>query len=93
MTWPQAVAADIPKGYRSEVTDNLVRFAYQNVYFQDVIKPLHESVEPMVLNTKDLTYVPKVDFPLHLIPQMKLAISRSLPPRCGMPRKTSGSLS
>jgi hypothetical protein len=72
MTWPQAVAADIPKGYRSEVTDNLVRFAYQNVYFQDVIKPLHESVEPMVLNTKDLTYVPKVDFPLHLIPQMKV---------------------
>lgn len=72
MTWPQAVAADIPKGYRSEVTDNLVRFAYQNVYFQDVIKPLHESVEPMVLNTKDLTYVPKVDFPPNLIPQMKV---------------------
>lgn len=72
MTWPQAVAADIPKGYRSEVADNLVRFAYQNVYFQDVIKPLHESVEPMVLNTKDLTYVPKIDFPPHLIPQMKV---------------------
>jgi hypothetical protein len=72
MTWPQAVAADVPKGYRSDVADNLVRFAYQNVYFQDVIKPLHESVEPMVLNTKDLTYVPKIDFPPHLIPQMKV---------------------
>lgn len=72
MTWPQAVAADIPKGYRSDVADNLVRFAYQNVYFQDVIKPLHESVEPMVLNTKDLTYTPKIDFPPHLIPQMKV---------------------
>lgn len=71
MTWPQAVAADIPKGYRSDIADNLVRFAYQNVYYQDVIKPLHDSVEPMTMS-KDLTYVPKVDFPIHLIPQMKV---------------------
>ena len=72
MTWPQAVAADVPKVFRADISDNLVRFAYQNVYFQDVIKPLHESVEPVVLNAKDLTYVPKVDFPPHLIPQMKV---------------------
>lgn len=70
MIWPETVAAKIPATFRAEIPQ-LVRFSYQTIYQNEVIKPLHQSVEPMVLNLKEINYVPKVDFPRHLIPQMR----------------------
>ena len=73
MVWPAKVAADIPKHYRGPGLDNIevVRFTYQKLY-PELIREVHESVEPFVANKQGITWTPKVDFPISLIPQMKI---------------------
>ena len=71
MAWPPQVAADIPKEYGGEIKDRKVRFTYQNAY-PEVIRRLHESVEPYVADKRGITWTPKVDFPIQLIPQVEI---------------------
>lgn len=71
MVWPPRVAADIPKVYLSEIKNNKVRFTYQTDY-PDVMRQLHESVEPYVADKRGITWTPKVDFPFQLIPRMEI---------------------
>ncbi len=71
MVWPDRVAADIPKIYQADIKDNKVRYTYQTEY-ADVVRQLHESVEPFVADKRGITWTPKVDFPVQLIPQMKI---------------------
>ncbi len=71
MVWPPGVAPNIPKVYLSEVKSNQVRFTYQQNY-PGVVQRLHESVEPFVANKLGISWTPKVDFPLELIPRMKI---------------------
>ena len=71
MVWPPRVAADIPKVYLSDIKNNKVRYTYQTDY-ADVLRQLHESVEPFVADKRGITWTPKVDFPFQLIPQMKI---------------------
>ncbi len=71
MVWPARVADNIPKVYQEEIKDQLTRFTYQNDY-PNVIRQLHESVEPFVADQRGITWTPKVDFPIQLIPQMKI---------------------
>ncbi len=71
MVWPPRVASDIPKIYLSEIKSNKVRYTYQTDY-PDVVRKLHESVEPFVANKRGITWTPKVDFPVELIPRMKI---------------------
>ena len=73
MIWPLRVAARIPKTYRDPNLHETIRFDYMKNY-PLVIQELHESVEPFVpkKGKETLPWTPKVDFPLHLIPQMKI---------------------
>lgn len=71
MVWPPRVAADIPQIYLSDIKDNVVRFTYQKDY-ADVLRQLHESVEPFVADKRGISWTPKVDFPFQLIPQMEV---------------------
>lgn len=71
MVWPPRVAADIPKTYRDEIENSKVRYTYQTDY-SDAIRQLHESVEPFVADKRGITWTPKVDFPVQLIPRMKI---------------------
>ena len=71
MVWPPRVAPNIPKVYLSEIKSNQVRFTYQQDY-NGVVQRLHESVEPFVANKLGITWTPKVDFPVELIPRMRI---------------------
>ena len=71
MVWPPRVTPNIPKVYLSEIKSNQVRFTYQQDY-PEVMQRLHESVEPFVANNRGITWTPKVDFPVELIPRMKI---------------------
>ncbi len=71
MVWPPRVAADIPKKYRAEIENRKVRNTYQTDY-PEAIQKLHESVEPFVADKRGITWTPKVDFPVQLIPRMKI---------------------
>ncbi len=71
MVWPPRVAPDIPKVYLSDIKNNKVRYTYQTDY-AEVLRQLHESVEPFVADKRGISWTPKVDFPFQLIPQMKI---------------------
>ena len=71
MIWPQRVAADIPKVYLADIKNTKVRYTYQKDY-PDVVRQLHESVEPFVADKRGIPWTPKVDFPIQLIPQMRI---------------------
>ena len=71
MVWPARVAPDIPKIYLADIKNNQVRFTYQTDYPGEVRK-LYESVEPFVANKAGITWTPKVDFPITLIPRMRI---------------------
>ena len=79
MVWPPAVAADIPKKYKDAILNDKqnekVRYTYQKGY-PKFIRDLHASVEPFVAEKEkvryEMTWTPKVDFPIHLIPQMRI---------------------
>jgi len=71
MVWPPRVAADIPKTYGGEIKERKVRFTYQKDY-PEVIQRLHQSVEPFVADKRGITWTPKVDFPIQLIPQVQI---------------------
>lgn len=71
MVWPQRVAADIPKVYLAEIKNSKVRYTYQTDY-PKVVQQLHESVEPFVADKRGIPWTPKVDFPIQLIPRMKI---------------------